>query len=55
MSNKVKNINKINQTSYFFDDIINVKNFDWNNIKMDEKSHRNLLIYYTGYVTIRDS
>ena len=55
MSNKVKDINNINQTFYFFDDIINIKNFDLNNIKIDEKSCKNLLIYYTGYVTIRDS
>ena len=28
MSNKVKNINVKNQTYYFFNDIINVENFD---------------------------
>ena len=55
MSNKVKDINNINQTFYFFDAIINIKNFDSNNIKIDEKSYKNLLIYYTGYVTIRNS
>ena len=47
MSNNVKDINIKN-------DIINVKNFDPNNIKIDEKSHKNILIYYIGYVTIKD-
>ena len=55
MSNKVKEIDIKNQTYYFLDDTINIKNFDPNNIKIDEKSYKNILIYYTGYVTIKDS
>ena len=55
MSNKVKDIDIKNQTYYFFDDIINIKNFDQNNIKIHEKSYRNILTYYIGYVTIKDS
>ena len=55
MSNKVKEIDIRNRTYYFFNDIINVKNFDPNNIKMDEKSYKNIFIYYIGYVTIKDS
>ena len=38
---------------YFFHDIINIKNFDPNNIKINEKSYRNILIYYIGYVKIK--
>ena len=38
MSNKVKDIDIKNRTYYFFDDIINIKKFDPNNIKIDEKS-----------------
>ena len=45
MSNKVKNISIKNRTYYFFNDIINIKIFYPNNIKIDEKS-----IYYIGYV-----
>ena len=52
MSNKLKDINIKNRTYHFFDDIINIKNFDLNNIKIDEKSYKNILIYYIGYVTI---
>ena len=36
-------------------DIFNIKNFDSNNFKIDEKSHKNILIYYIRYVTIKDS
>ena len=38
MSNKVKDIDKRNRTYYFFNDIMNIKNFDPNNIKIDKKS-----------------
>ena len=33
--------------------IINIKAFDPNNIKIDKKSYKNILIYYIGYVTIK--
>ena len=55
MSNEVKDIDIKNHTYYFFNDIINIENFDLNNIKIDEKSYKNILIYYIGYVTIKDS
>ena len=55
MSNKVKEIDIKNQTYYFFDDIINIKNFDWNNVKIDEKSYKNIFISYIVYVTIKHS
>ena len=44
MNNKIKEINIKNYTYYFFDDIINIRNFDPNNIKIDEKSQENILI-----------
>ena len=49
MSNKVKEeIDIKNRTYYFFNDIINIKNFYSNHVKIDEKSYKNILIYYTG-------
>ena len=45
MSYKVKDIDIKNRIYYFFNDIINIKNFDPNNIKLDEKSNKNVLIY----------
>ena len=44
-----------NHTHCFFDGIINIKSFDPNKIKIDEKSYKNILIYHIGYVTIKDS
>ena len=49
----VKDINIKNLTYYFFDDIINIRDFDPNSIKKDEKSYKNVLIYYIGYVVIK--
>ena len=37
MSNKLKDVSIKTHTYYFFDDIINIKNFDPNNIKIGEK------------------
>ena len=54
MSNKVKSIDIKSRTYYFFNDIINIKHFDLNNIKIDGKSYKNILIYYIGHVTIKD-
>ena len=48
MNNKVKYIGIKNKTYYFFNDIINIKKFDPDNIKIDEK----FIIYYIVYVTI---
>ena len=53
MSNLTKDVNIRNHTYYFFDDIINIKNFDPNNIKIDKTSYKNILIYYIGYVAIK--
>ena len=46
MSNKVKDVDIKNCSYYLFNDIINVKNFDLNNIKIDEKSYKNIFMYY---------
>ena len=53
MSSKVKDIDIKSRTYYYFNDIIKIKNFDPNNIKIDKKSYKNILIYYIGYVTIK--
>ena len=54
MSNKVKDIDIKNRTYYFFNDIINIKDFNSNNIKIDEKSYKSILIYYIEHVMIKD-
>ena len=60
MSNTLKDMDIKSHAYYFFDNIINATNFDPNKIKIDEKSkiflfiNKNILIYYIGYVTIKD-
>ena len=44
MSNKVEDINIINSTYYFFNDIINIENFDPNDITIDKKSYKIIII-----------
>ena len=53
MKTSVKDINIKNHTYYLLDDIINIKDFDPDNIQIDEKSYKNILIYCIGYVTIK--
>ena len=53
MYNKLKDIDIKIRTYYFFNDIINIKKFDLNNIKTDQNSCKNILSYYIGYVTIK--
>ena len=55
MSIKFKDVDIKKHLYYFFDDIINTKTFDQNKIKIAEKSYKNILIYYIGYPTIKDS
>ena len=43
MSNKFKDIDIKNHTYFFFKDIINIKDFDPSNIKIDEKSYKKFL------------
>ena len=46
MSNKFKNINIKNHTYYFFNDTINIKIFDPNNIKIDVIEKYSYLLYW---------
>ena len=40
ISNKAKDIDIRNRANYFFIDIINIRNLDPNNIKIDGKSYK---------------
>ena len=46
-----KQLNIKNRTYYFYDDLINLKDFDPNLLKLDKKSSMDISIYYIGYVT----
>ena len=50
---KVKQINIKNQTYYFYNDIINLKSFESNLLKIDKKHFKGTNIYYIGYITIK--
>ena len=50
---EVKQINIKNRTYYFYNDMINLKNFESNLLKIDRKSYKNIGIYNIGYITIK--
>ena len=50
---KVKELNIKNQTYYFFNDMIDIKNFQSNFLKIDKKPYKNVDIYYIGYIMIK--
>ena len=50
----IKQMNIKNRISYFYDDMINIKNFDPNLLKLYKKSFKNISIYHIGYITRKD-
>ena len=46
-----KQLNMKNRTYYFYNDLINLKDFDPKLLKLDKKSSMDISIYYIGYVT----
>ena len=48
----IKQIMIKNQTYYFYNDSIDLENFDAKLLKLDKKSYKDLDIYNIGYVTI---
>ena len=49
----VKQINIKNRTYYFYNDIINLENFDSSLLKLDKKSYKDIGIYNIGYIAIK--
>ena len=50
---EVKQINIKNRTYYFYSNIMDLKNFESNLLKIEKKSHKNVDIYYIGYIAIK--
>ena len=48
----VKQINIKNRTYYFYNDMINIKTFEPNLLKIDRKSYKDIGIYNTGCIKI---
>ena len=51
----IKEINIKNRTYYFFDNMINITNFDPNLLKIDKKLYKNIVTYYIVCITMKDS
>ena len=51
---KVKDFNIKNRSYYYLDDIIDIKKFEPNLLKIDKKLHRDFDIYYIGYNMIKN-
>ena len=49
----IKELNIKNQTYYFFNDMINIQNFQSNLSKTDKKPYKDFDIYYIGYIAIK--
>ena len=50
---KVKELNIKNRTYYYFNDIINIKDFHSNLLRIDKKQYKDIDIYYIGYITVK--
>ena len=48
---KIKQVNIKNRTYYFYNDMINIKDFDARLLKIDKKSYKNIGIYNIGHIT----
>ena len=50
---KVKQTEIKNRTYYFYNDIINIEEFNSSLLKIDKKSYKDINIYYIGYIAIK--
>ena len=51
----IKEIDVENWTYYFFDDKIDIKDFDSNLLKIGKRPYKNIDIYYIRHITMKDS
>ena len=51
---KIRQINVKNWTYYFYNDQINLKNFDASMLKTCKKNYKEIDVYYIGYVTFKE-
>ena len=47
----IRQLNIEGRTFYFYNDLINIKNFNNNNLKLDKKGVLGNDAYYVGYIT----
>ena len=53
-NSEFKKVRIKNRTCYYFDDIIKLEDFDIDNILIDKKLHKNILIYDISCKTLID-
>ena len=51
---KFKQIEIKNRIYYFYNDIINIDEFNSNLLKIDKKLYKDIDIYYIGYIAIKN-
>ena len=51
-NNELKKVHIKNRTCYYFDDIIKLEDIGFDNILIDEKSYKNILIYDISHKTL---
>ena len=49
---KVKEIS-IKSAYHYFEDMVNIKDFHSNLLNIEKKSHKDIDVYYIGYITIK--
>ena len=47
----IRQLNIEGRTYYVYNDLINIKNFNSNNLKLDKKNGLDNDVYYIGYIT----
>ena len=50
---EVKQINIKNRTYYFYNDMVNIKDYEPNLLKIDREPYKDIGIYNTGYIAIK--
>ena len=54
-SDELKETDIKNSKCYYFDNIIKIEDLDLDNILIDEKSYKNILVYNISYKSLIDS
>ena len=50
---KIKELNIKNRTYCYFNDIINIKDFHSNLLRIDKKQYKDIDIYYIRYIAVK--
>ena len=51
---EVNELNLKNRAYYYFNNIIDIEDFQSNLLKIDKKQHKDIDIYYIGYIIIKN-